>query len=151
MAKKNRRWICHYCRKLNESNKRKCIWCGEWKVGDKSKLIRDLDGLVSKYTLKTKGRVCITCGKPATDAGHYRSRGHMMTRWYLNNIHPQCVGCNRFCNGRLDEYALYIVNKYGQDELKKIHRMSNIVFQPTKPWLLEKIKEYKSKLEALWI
>jgi hypothetical protein len=41
---------------------------------------------------------CFTCRKwkpwKSMDAGHFRSRRHMATRWEELNVKPQCKGCN---------------------------------------------------------
>lgn len=48
---------------------------------------------------------CATCGKLAhwkqLQCGHYMSRRYMATRWVLENVGPQCAGCNAFGKKRL--------------------------------------------------
>jgi len=61
---------------------------------------------------------CITCGKlhhfKDLQAGHYI---HNVLDYDDMNIQPQCVRCNKFKHGKLDEYTFYLIKTYG---LKKV-------------------------------
>jgi hypothetical protein len=78
---------------------------------------------------------CFTCGvrKPWRDlqAGHYVSRMHSTLRYDERNVHPQCVGCNIFKHGNLDEYALSLQEMYGQQILKDLARAKRDTHQFT--------------------
>jgi hypothetical protein len=67
---------------------------------------------------------CFTCGERRSikemDCGHYVSRQHKSLRWDERNAHPQCWACNRFNEGRKDEYALRLIKKYGPDILNQL-------------------------------
>ena len=120
MKKIKHRWLCFNCHRLNEPNKRKCIYCRLNKPLDKQALIKRLDNVFSKYIRMRDHNICFTCGKPATDAGHYRSRGHLATRWNEKNVKAQCKGCNRFCNGKLDVFSYKLIKLYGSGIVEKL-------------------------------
>lgn len=147
--KKPKRWICFYCRRLNESGKRKCIYCKGNKVGSVPKLEKDLDIIFSKFIRKRDNYKCFTCGKDGNEAGHFKYRSHRSTRWDTRNVNCQCTYCNKYLSGRLDVYALRLSEKYGPGIEEELERKSKVFFQPTKPWLLEKIEEFKQRFKEL--
>jgi hypothetical protein len=61
---------------------------------------------------------CFTCPKKdhwrTMDCGHFK---HGVLDYDLENLKPQCAGCNRFWHGRLDVYATRLIEKYGPDIL----------------------------------
>ena len=71
---------------------------------------------------------CISCGaRPeqkrggTVDAGHYRSRGaagHL--RFNTNNIHAQCVKCNRHLSGNVVEYRINLIRRIGEDKVQQL-------------------------------
>ena len=121
-----------------------------------AQLKKDLDKVFSLYIrLKAAdggGFVqCVTCNvirhyKDNMDNGHYVSRNHLSTRWYEKNCHVQCRGCNRFGNGRLDEYALFLTGEYGPDILWKLNQKKHEQVKFGLPALREMIQTYKDKL-----
>ena len=65
---------------------------------------------------------CISCDKPPSpqiyggqwDAGHYRSVGSAPhIRFVLNNIHKQCVYCNRDLDGNIVAYRPRLIERIG--------------------------------------
>jgi hypothetical protein len=52
------------------------------------------------------------------DGGHFISRTY--SRWKLaeENIHPQCKFCNRFAHKSADDYALFMIDMYGEDTVR---------------------------------
>jgi hypothetical protein len=87
----------------------------------------ELQTLVNRFVrLRDKDEPCCTCGTTNPnikyDAGHMLSRGsHPETRFNLINIHRQCSKrCNVLGSGMRHEYELFMVDKYGQDELDKL-------------------------------
>lgn len=90
-----------------------------------------LDTLFSLYIRKRyatpDGMVrCVTCGKydhwKETDAGHYISRQYLSTRYDERNVHVQCRSCNRFHEGRKDEYTLFLIKTYGVGILEELNK-----------------------------
>jgi len=81
------------------------------------KLIAKADRIFSKFirnrdAVELQGRCC-TCGQPGNQAGHFIKRTHKKIRYHPKNVHLQCVKCNHFLDGNQDEYARFIINKYG--------------------------------------
>src|SRR3990167_1977322 len=96
-----------------------------------NKYIKILDRVFSEYIRKKNANhqgfvTCITCKKiefwKDTDAGHYISREHLETRFDERNVWPQCRACNRFHEGRKDEYALALIEKFGESILKELNK-----------------------------
>lgn len=78
---------------------------------------------------------CVTCGNvkhwKEMQAGHYISRTHLATFLLEENIHVQCVACNMFGKGQLQEYALYIIDMYGVEKLKELRELKNTTIKRT--------------------
>lgn len=117
-----------------------------------SKLKKKLDEIYSKYIRnkyadKDGYCTCVTCGVrkhwKEMQNGHYIPRTHNSTRWYDRNCHPQCVSCNVFMKGRMDEYALFLVWTYGQGILEELHKKKSEIFPIKTFWLEEQIQKYK--------
>lgn len=63
--------------------------------------------------------MCVTCNNPrprswrVLQCGHFVSRRNESTRYDERNCHAQCVGCNKWRNGREYDHSLAIDRKYG--------------------------------------
>ncbi len=72
--------------------------------------------------------ICITCQKVTQfdrlDAGHYKTRNKISTRFYERNIHGQCHTCNRDKGGEQLMHGQRIKEKYGQAEFDLIDAKS---------------------------
>src|SRR3990167_2325586 len=93
-------------------------------------LQRKADTLFSKFIRKRdcgdKTGKCCSCGAIITfevaDASHFVSRQYLATRYNERNVHASCRKCNRFLEGRKEEYALFLVRKYGIEILEELNR-----------------------------
>ena len=87
---------------------------------------------------------CYTCGKTLpwkkAHAGHFK---HGKLDYDPRNVHVQCVGCNLYGRGRLDVYAMKLVDEYGADILKDLERDSEKIY--TYEELEDIIKKYGKK------
>ena len=96
---------------------------------------------------------CVTCGVKvqwkASDAGHYESRRHNMTRFDKRNVKPQCRTCNRYEEGRKYEFGKYLVGIYGKDIIDELRTLAHTVKRFTVDELEEMITEFKKELEKL--
>jgi 5-methylcytosine-specific restriction endonuclease McrA len=120
-----------------------------------------LDKVFSTYIrmrdTKTKGDVrwgkCCTCGGikhyADLDAGHYCDRSNKCTRWDEQNVHAQCQSCNRFAGGRQDDYAIFLMEKYGKEILEELHRRKWQVCKFSDLLIEEMIKDYKARIKTL--
>lgn len=96
-----------------------------------SDYIKEAQICVNKYIRERDyGKPCISCGSTPSqkyggtmEAGHYRSRGaasHL--RFNTNNIHLQCVKCNRYKSGNAVDYRLGLIRKIG---IEKVEALEN--------------------------
>lgn len=89
-------------------------------------LKKKLDAVFSVFIRKRDKGVCFTCGKKLPwkkqQNGHYVSRGVLILRWDERNCNCQCVGCNIFKNGNMDEYSVRLVRKYGPTILEELNK-----------------------------
>lgn len=118
----------------------------------KSQVKAELDKIFSLYIRLRDNFICCTCGKTGEQGmqcGHYIPRGNMNTRWDEENCHAQCVGCNVFNHGRMDEYALFMVKKYGKGILEEMSKRKKTLKQWTVPEIEEKIKYYQEKVNSI--
>ncbi len=73
---------------------------------------------------------CVTCGKRAPynsgiHGGHFYKRNKAGTLLDDFNVHPQCVGCNEFADGKYEEYRLFMAATYSKKELDDLLLRSN--------------------------
>lgn len=98
--------------------------------------------------------VCCTCTRinhwKDMDAGHFipKSRGNAVY-FQENNIHAQCKGCNISEGGRFEDYYPYMVNRYGQDTVDELVRLSKTIVKLTMQDLKDIECYYKQRLEEL--
>lgn len=117
-----------------------------------------LDRAFSKWVRHSNAKKgyckCVTCPHIDTpermDAGHYIDRTHKATRWDERNVWPQCTNCNRFHEGMKDEYALYLVKKYGADILAELNKAKWTPFKMNDLQALEMAKDYERKVKELY-
>jgi hypothetical protein len=100
---------------------------------------------------------CISCNKPYDggkwDAGHYISRRHNKTRFHLDNVHLQCVKCNRYGYGEAVAYRLNLQKRIGQDKVKwledhylKQHKFTSDYLQRFKKVFSKKARRMENKI-----
>ena len=91
-----------------------------------SQLKKEADRLFSIYIRKRDGK-CVTCGGRPDHAGHYISRSWLNLRYDEQNVHAQCIRCNIFMKGNMDEYTLFLVRKYGIEILDFLKQRKRVV------------------------
>ena len=111
-----------------------------------------LQQLVNKYVrLRDKGLPCISCQKPITgktDAGHLYSVGNYPSvRFHEKNINAQCITCNQYNGGMINDYRINFVKKYSESELNTLDRLAHETRKFSIPELKEMIDEYKIKIK----
>jgi 5-methylcytosine-specific restriction endonuclease McrA len=68
---------------------------------------------------------CVSCGKvmpwKEADCGHFvpKSRGASI-RYVEENCHPECQVCNRFDDGHLAGYTLFMIDTYGREKIEEL-------------------------------
>lgn len=118
----------------------------------KPKSVRQLkklaDKVFSQYIRQRDAGICFTCGirkEPKyQQCGHYVPRQHNSTRYDETNNHCQCMRCNVFLRGNMDEYAIRLKRKYGSKILEELNKKKHQIKQ-FKVDELEKLIEKYSK------
>lgn len=96
---------------------------------------------------------CISCGKikPVTqmDAGHFMAAGfYTAIRFDENNVHGQCIHCNRHLDGNLVPYGENLFRKIGQEEVDRLMAVCRTTTKLDRNWLVEIIETYKAKCRS---
>jgi hypothetical protein len=113
-----------------------------------------LQQLVNKYVrMRDKGQPCISCQKPIkgkVDAGHlYAVGNYPSVRFNLKNINAQCINCNQFNCGAINDYRLNFVLKYSQQELEELDQLAHQQRQFTVQEIKDLITEFKEKTKNI--
>lgn len=89
---------------------------------------------------------CATCHKMISyrkgHCGHYIKRQHLGTRWDERNAALQCVSCNTYRGGAMDEFAFYLLRRYGPYILEELRMLKHRVWKPTREELLQLIERF---------
>lgn len=112
-------------------------------------LKRELDRVFSIFIRQRDGK-CFTCNAILPIAklqnGHYVPRQHLSLRWSELNCSAQCMPCNVFKKGAMDEYATNLLRKYGPNILEKLLEQKRKTVKFTTTDLQTMIEKYKAKL-----
>ncbi len=122
-----------------------------------SKLKKRLDTLVSLYVRQINaknGKVkCYTCGRvmdwKESQCGHFISRSYLATRWNLNNLRVQCVGCNVFGGGKPLDFEERLIEEIGNTAVMKMKKSRHKITILTKDWYEKQIEHYTRLLASL--
>ncbi len=98
---------------------------------------------------------CCTC--PAQghwktfDAGHFipKGGGKHGIRYDERACHVQCAHCNRFLDGNLVKYEIFMRSKYGPKVIKELRIKSHETVKWMPHEIQEMIEEFKSKIKEL--
>jgi hypothetical protein len=113
-----------------------------------------LQQLVNKFVrMRDKGQPCISCQKPIKgkmDAGHLYSVGNYPSvRFNLKNINGQCINCNQFNGGAINDYRLNFITKYSEQDLAELDRLAHQTKQYTIQEIKDLITEFKEKTKNI--
>lgn len=121
-------------------------------------LEKKLDKVFSEYIRRrdadeNENAYCVTCGRVShwreLQCGHWVKRQHRSTRWEVTNAAAQCAGCNLYKSGAMDEFAGYLLGRYGSETVEELLRKKKEVTKHTRQDLEEMIALYQSKLAEL--
>jgi len=94
---------------------------------------------------------CISCGAVLpfdhADCGHYIKRSNMATRFDEDNCHSQCITCNRFRQGNVENFRRNLVKKIGEDKVEELERKGRGIAKFSSGYIEELIKVYKEKVK----
>lgn len=116
-------------------------------------LRRRLWALVAKYVRERDGHICVTCGKPGDQAGHFITRRRASTLFDPKNLGCQDTFCNLQMQGNPAAFAEYIVETYGPEELTRLAARAEYHKQWRKPeleMLIEAIQVSGHSFEAAY-
>lgn len=120
-------------------------------------LVSDLDHVFSqyirnKYSDKNGIVECYTCGKKEKIAdmqcGHFMGRSNLGTRWMDANCRPQCMECNYFKTGNIEEFE-YKLHEENAALVEYLRETARQAVRPTRDELKCLIIEYRSKLNLV--
>lgn len=101
--------------------------------------------------LRDANKACISCnqtGADIFDAGHfYKSEVYRGMIFNPSNCHSQCRACNRYMNGNESNYRLGLINRYGEEFVKKLDEEA--IANRDYRWSREEISEIKKKYQKL--
>lgn len=116
--------------------------------------IQDLQKVFNSYIReRDKNKGCITCSEPLWqkkkfDAGHFYSAGNYPSiRFDENNVHGQCVHCNRDKHGNLAEYSVRLPNRIGKEAFEALRVRAQQFNKLSIPELKALIIKYKERLK----
>lgn len=102
---------------------------------------RDSDGVQFK---------CISCGQNKLidqfNAGHYFSRGELSIRWNEKNVNGQCISCNKWKNGNIQDYQKGLIVKYGEGIIQELEIKKALSVKYARFEIEILIKHYKSQI-----
>lgn len=92
---------------------------------------------------------CISCGRVVKfdkiQAGHFRSRKHMSTRWNEFNVNGECFVCNCMDGDHLIDYRRNLIRKIGEQKVQWIESYCHETYKWSDFELLIMIKDYAKK------
>jgi len=115
--------------------------------------------LISKYVRRSaadeNGYVtCVTCGdtRPWVEqqAGHFvpQARGNAV-KFDLRNIACQCRRCNLFLGGNPSAYAVYMLDRYGEQVIRELERRAHDTVKYSRGDYEAMIQDFSGKLANL--
>jgi hypothetical protein len=97
---------------------------------------------------------CVTCGKQdhwkLMQGGHWISRTWTVHKVCEENIHPQCVSCNKYRPERVaDDYTMYMVDMYGIDWVEDMVRAKHEICKRPRADITDLKDELKARAKAM--
>jgi hypothetical protein len=151
---------CEVCLKTAQALKNLSAIKKEKKIKQKEDLLTLQDYLKltqqvfnSWIRKRDAGKPCISCKKVIvgkTDAGHMYSVGNYPSvRFNEKNVHSQCINCNRYNGGRVNDYRINFILEYSQAELDELDKLAHQSIKYNINDLKELIKIYKEKIKEM--
>ena len=97
---------------------------------------------------RDKNNSCISCNGKVEQAGHFYSGGHYPSlKFNENNVHGQCLRCNYYLSGNLNEYRKNLIKKIGLEAVQDLDSLAAYYKRTGFKWdrfsLIEIIEKYK--------
>ena len=146
--------------KAVEAKARKVMQLRKESLKPRAKLLREAQQAFNSYIrARDENKPCISCGRSFEispyakgqlfDAGHYRSVGSSPeNRFNEDNVHGQCVRCNRELSGNAVEYRKNLILRIGLERVEAVENNNQAVKYSLDD--LRRIRdEYRSKVRVL--
>lgn len=119
------------------------------KEKSRSKLIKELDHIISeKVKVKAKGK-CFKCGRSGNGVSHYYSRKYIGTRWSMENLDWSCWACHFHQLEHFKQpgewYHQYMIKKLGDRGFKTLEIQAHAITKFSRQDILLLIKIYEPK------
>ena len=124
------------------------------KLETKSEVLKAAQIVFNTYIrLRDKNKNCISCDKKLVgkyDAGHFFSVGaYPNLRFNENNVHGQCVHCNRDKHGNVKEYDLRLQKLLSEEDYQNLLKQRHEPLKLSIDQVKDLIKEYKIKIKEI--
>lgn len=144
---------CKYIEALDKLEKIKKKQLKEKKesLETKQEIVKKLQAEFNKFIRNRDEKInCVSCGVTLEgkkfDAGHfYNANNHWALRFDEDNVHGQCVRCNRHLHGNLLEYRKGLIQRIGNERYERLERLANETADFSREDLKELLKIYKEK------
>jgi len=130
----------------------------EFKENDKTELKIIAQKLCNRYArLRDEyenGKRCCTCGITTgkMDGGHFLpTSGYSAIRYNTNQIHQQCVNCNRYNGGRYKEYRIFMIDKNGLEYVERLEATKGQLRSYSVEYYQKYIRIIRKKIKLLEI
>lgn len=115
------------------------------------------DGVVQRVFRKVGQCVCVTCGRICPwkggqgmfklDSGHFLAgRGSIL--FEETCVAPQCCGCNKYGDGKPQEYRRWMEFVYGIEEIERLEFMKRQPLSRTRDQLVDMRIKFDKRLKA---
>lgn len=128
----------------------------EFNWNDKKWLKETAQKEINKYGRlrdeKENGVRCCTCSNPIgkADGGHFLpTSSYSAIRYNTNQIHQQCVNCNRHNGGRYKEYKVFMINKYGLEYVEGLEATKGVLRSYNVEYYQKLIRIVRKKIKRL--
>ena len=123
-------------------------------IKHKSVLLSELQVIFNKYIrLRDNNQPCISCSRLLVDkfdAGHCFAVGsYPNLRFNEDNVHGQCVFCNRHNHGNHAEYLINLPSRIGEEKFKNLLDNRKNSLHLSKEEVEELKVTYKLKIKSL--
>lgn len=126
------------------------------KSKSKTKKLQDkLWNLCKEINRKEQPNVCYTCGAVGLSGSNWQT-GHMWAKASLSThlkydmrvLRSQCMRCNVHMGGMGADFYKNMVKEIGQEAMDELEKERNITIKADEQWYLDKIEEYKERLDS---
>lgn len=106
-----------------------------------------------KYATPDGFVTCVTCGQSKNwkeaQAGHFLSGRNNGILFDERNVAPQCLACNVFKHGNIEEYYPWMLETYGQPIIDELRKLKMNPPKLSTDWYEGQINLYSAKVSLL--